>query len=356
MRQIINGVNQFTDVRNFLCDEVSKEIYDAIVLYRLTGKYRYLHDIIRKYCRQKSKRVMDFSDLIERNRVIQKDDIVLFGAALFAHDIYNIFKEFKINISAVCDNSMEKQQAGFAEGIIVSSPKEIVRDMSNAIYVITAIDWFIKNDMRNELIGYGIPEENIIFALDYYGSQYFEEGLVFPNEKEIFVDGGSLDCITCVQFRNWCKGKYEKIYSFEPDENSFKNCENTINKYKLESIELLPYGLWDCKEILRFSNAKGGSYINDDGNSVINTISIDEVLNGCEVSFIKMDIEGAELRALMGAKETIKKWHPKLAISIYHKPEDLIELPLYIKSLSEDYKLYLRHYSSAVFETILYAL
>ena len=74
-----------------------------------------------------------------------------------------------------------------------------------------------------------------------------------------------------------------------------------------------------------------------------------------KVTFIKMDIEGAEYEALLGAKETIQKNKPKLAISIYHKPEDIISIPKLIKSMVPNYRLYIRHYSNADNETVLYA-
>ena len=69
-----------------------------------------------------------------------------------------------------------------------------------------------------------------------------------------------------------------------------------------------------------------------------------------------MDIEGAELEALKGAEETIKRYRPKLAICVYHKPEDIVEIPKYILNINPDYKLYLRHYSDNAGETVLYAI
>lgn len=69
-----------------------------------------------------------------------------------------------------------------------------------------------------------------------------------------------------------------------------------------------------------------------------------------------MDIEGVELEALKGCKNTIMHDRPKLAISVYHRPEDIIEIPMYIKTLLPDYNLYMRHYSFYDGETVLYAL
>ena len=69
-----------------------------------------------------------------------------------------------------------------------------------------------------------------------------------------------------------------------------------------------------------------------------------------------MDVEGAELESLKGAKKIIQRDKPKLAICIYHKPEDVITLPRYIKQLVPEYKLYLRSYSNADNEMVLYAV
>lgn len=84
--------------------------------------------------------------------------------------------------------------------------------------------------------------------------------------------------------------------------------------------------------------------------------TIDSVLNGGRADFIKMDIEGAELEAIKGAKNTIQKYHPQLAISVYHKTEDILELPKLILEYNPRYKLYLRHYSITDSETVLYAI
>lgn len=71
---------------------------------------------------------------------------------------------------------------------------------------------------------------------------------------------------------------------------------------------------------------------------------------------IKMDLEGAELHALQGAEQTIRRYRPKLAVSIYHNPEDIWEIPELILKLHPDYRLYLRHYSIAAAETVVYAI
>jgi hypothetical protein len=91
------------------------------------------------------------------------------------------------------------------------------------------------------------------------------------------------------------------------------------------------------------------------GDINIEVASIDDTIKS-DVTFIKMDIEGAEYQAIIGAGKIIKRCKPKLAISIYHNPNDLWELPILIHNINPKYKFYLRHYSFAENDTVLYAL
>jgi hypothetical protein len=69
-----------------------------------------------------------------------------------------------------------------------------------------------------------------------------------------------------------------------------------------------------------------------------------------------MDIEGSEHNAILGAEQTIKKWKPKMAVSVYHRREDMFDLLLLLKSFVPDYKFFLRHYTDNQTETVLYAI
>ena len=93
----------------------------------------------------------------------------------------------------------------------------------------------------------------------------------------------------------------------------------------------------------------------EQGDEVIEADTIDN-LTGETADFIKMDIEGAELQALQGAKNTIKKCHPVLAVCVYHKCDDLWVIPEYIKSIDSTYQFYLRAYSKYSQELVLYAI
>ena len=88
------------------------------------------------------------------------------------------------------------------------------------------------------------------------------------------------------------------------------------------------------------------------------TISIDDFVKDNKIEkidFIKMDIEGCELKALHGAINTLKKHKPKLAIAAYHKYEDYYEIPKFLNELKIDYKFYLASYTLGFSDTIIYA-
>jgi FkbM family methyltransferase len=338
----------------------------------------------------------------------EKKTIVLFGAGTVGVENLRIIKKLsKIKI-VFCDNDSKKQGTTI-EGIIVINFNELITNYKDNYIIITSISYY--DEILNQLKEFGL-EKNLINAFDnllvnseyksYYNlikeneskfseiyslfsdeyskelfinrlnycitgnpqyliplkskkQQYFEHKVISLKEDEIFIDGGGYTGDTVEEFLKQTNKKFNKIYSFEPEKSKHKEFINKFSNFK--NIELVPYGLWNKKDILHFnSDDSGASCVSDTGDIEISVISIDEFLNGEKVTFIKMDIEGAELEALQGAKNTIQRFLPKLAICIYHKPLDIIEIPSYIKKIAPKYKLYLRHYSNFHSETVLYAV
>ena len=186
----------------------------------------------------------------------------------------------------------------------------------------------------------------------YDPNHYFAEDIV-KLENEIFVDCGAFTGDTIQELLT--KSEPQKVFAFEPDE---KNYQTLVKNFASnDNIVCLKLGAFSKKATLSFAGGNAdASKIVDDGAIQIEVDSIDNVLNGEKATFIKMDIEGAELDALKGAQNTIKNCHPKLAISAYHKFEDLFTLPQYIYSLDNSYKFYLRRHSHLTHELVLYFL
>ena len=218
--------------------------------------------------------------------------------------------------------------------------------------------------IKRQLIRLGVQRELMVIyrdAFPYYleWKQYFEPNIIEFKEDEVFVDAGVLDLETSARFAKLCKDNNVnfKIYAFEPDRISYEKCKDVLSNTSFPNLKLYNLGLWHENTTLYFSEQGNGSsrIMQQEMPVSAKVVSLDSCITD-KVTYIKMDIEGAELNALKGSREIIKKYKPRLAVSVYHKKEDLIEIPLYIKELVPEYKLYIRHYSNAAIETVLYAV
>lgn len=121
-------------------------------------------------------------------------------------------------------------------------------------------------------------------------------------------------------------------------------------------MEIIPRGLHEKTGKLYFVDNQHGSMLSEQGgSSEIEVTSLDDTITG-KVSFIKMDIKGSEIPALRGGERVIRENKPKLAVCVYHLEEDLWEIPLLIKQLAPEYKIYMRqHFEELDWETVCYA-
>ena len=185
--------------------------------------------------------------------------------------------------------------------------------------------------------------------------QYFDH-CVKLSDNETFIDAGAYTGDTIPVFLEHVKNKFYKIYSFEADINNANILKDTYKNN--DKIVAVAKGLWSQNTTLYFdAENTTSSKVSSQGENKIEVVTIDDFVKDVSNDvFLKADIEGSELEMLKGAKEFIKKHKPKMAICVYHKLDDLITIPQYIKSLNNDYKFYLRHHGNTIYETVLYAV
>ncbi len=158
-------------------------------------------------------------------------------------------------------------------------------------------------------------------------------------DNEEIIDLGAYDGDTIREFLQATNGRYKHITALEPDAKNYKKLVK--NTDGMDNITLLNMGAWNEKDTLIFSTQAGrNSKLSAEGVSVEVT-DIDSL--DIPATFIKMDIEGSELKALCGMEKTIKAYSPKLYICAYHRNEDLYALPSKVLEINKNYRIYFRH-------------
>ena len=230
------------------------------------------------------------------------------------------------------------------------------RDQYRALNDILADDF--SRRVLDRVLAYRLTLDAEVLAPIVEWELYAPKDLFDYSDDEVYVDGGAFDGDSIRLFIERVKGNFSRVIGFEPDSGTFQYLK--ANFADEPRVELINKGLHRCEATLNFDNAgTRGSIITEEtqsGSVEIPVVGLDDVLKGDRVSFIKMNIEGAELEALRGSRKSIAKWHPRLAISGYHRPTDLWQIPALIRDLDPHYKLYLRQHDGGVIETVVYAL
>jgi len=186
--------------------------------------------------------------------------------------------------------------------------------------------------------------------------QYFVPGIVRLTKDEAFLDIGAYTGDSIESFLKAANNQYKKIIAVEPN----PACQSSLLELqdKLESVQVIPKGVYSKAGAYAFVADDIASMSNFEMTQVEGGIEVDTIDNMIleAVTLIKMDIEGLELEALKGARKTIERNRPKLAICVYHKYNDLLQLSQFILNLKLGYRLYLRHHSFYTGETVLYAV
>ena len=178
--------------------------------------------------------------------------------------------------------------------------------------------------------------------------QYFLHGFC-PGPGDIAIDGGAYDGSTSLDFASLGAN----VYAFEMDGDNYQNC---LSATEGSGIVMENMGLGDSKKAVRYVAAGVGSYATPEGNQRATVIDIDTYAtekNLPRIDYIKLDVEGAELGTLKGASKAIAKWKPKMALSSYHKLEDMWTLLQYVRALRPDYEFAFRHYRIDVHHYLL---
>lgn len=192
--------------------------------------------------------------------------------------------------------------------------------------------------------------------------QYFPPDVYTLSKTEHFVDCGAYTGDTTAAFLAACRGKFAAVDCFELDGDNFRTLLGYVKTLPPEiagKIRCHHAGVWSETKCITYgkqASSESFSLFNDRETSSARVVSLDEALSGQNATFLKLDIEGAELSALKGAQALIRRQTPKIAVCVYHRTDDLWRIPLYLKALVPAYRFALRHHADFfVSETVCYA-
>lgn len=309
-------------------------------------------------------------------RFIEKSHgrVVLYGAGKSGRIWGKFLRSDDVDFYCYCDSQFEQFENGFM-GKKVLSPTWLIENADTSYVLITSRDYY--EDIYEYLIEQEFPvkhilpklwNQDLVYERCRLESHYFDFPELFKAGKA-FVDGGCYDGEDCIRFAKMCNGEYSQILAFEPDEVNVGICRERLKA--LERVQVIQLGLDKTDKELNFLvSGTSSSRIVEDGDDTslsvtglpidgnvgsICVTSLDKYTKDIEVGFIKLDIEGNEVNAIKGARETIVRDKPFLAICVYHKKGDILAIMDLIHNLEPSYRFWLRDYSITGKETVLYA-
>lgn len=166
-------------------------------------------------------------------------------------------------------------------------------------------------------------------------------------ENEGYADLGAYNGDTVAEFLSMTSGSFSSIHAMEPDPKNHKKmvtrAEN-MGIYPDERVHLHNIAAWKEAATLHFAAKAGRNSAVTAAGREIPADALDHLVHGDAISFMKLDVEGSEYEALLGAAETIRRCRPRILLSAYHLSRDLFALPQLIESIAPDYRFYLRRF------------
>jgi len=334
--------------------------------------------------------------------------LVLYGAAKVGKALIGICREHGIAVDCICDRAV----TGVFEGVPVVAPEELREKHPNAVVIICSKAF--GGEICAGLMELGFSSDQIIplpfeypycssikdfephlpgyeWAYGFFDDErskrlvldkirlilcdrgieqntecglYYECGLIELQDGEVFVDGGAFVGDSALEFLSKYGNRVcrPEVYSFEPDLTNYNKASVALSG--IPEVTLIRKGLWNYETELSFSSGMGGrsSIVRRSGEDErrIQVVTLDGYFRDKPEhgwpAFIKLDVEGAENEALLGATEIIRRRKPKLAICAYHLTEDVYRLPQTISGIRDDYRYALRQHSPGCEDTVLYAV
>lgn len=263
------------------------------------------------------------------------DCIIVLAFAIFRPDMLQIISSIRQNYEVLAPEMPVFGNNWFTGEYMAEHEQQIAR-----VRNILADEK--SKDVYDNLIQYRLTGELTYLDQATTPREEVFEDILHLGPEEIYVDLGAYRGDTIEEFLTLTGGQYRKIIALEPDEKNFRKLQKATEG--MENVELYPLASWSEQKVLHFDGGGGRNSSLNTGNQIAHTTDLDSLLHGDTATYVKMDVEGADKETLQGMKNTLKQYQPKLAVSAYHRTEDLFLIPDLILSENSDYEIFLRHH------------
>lgn len=338
------------------------------------------------------------------------DEVVVFGTGSAADCVTAILKQFNIKVLYYVDNDSAKHGSQFYDKTVFA-PEKVYLDKHP---ILLASYW--ARDIAKQLNEHDLQYFDLSFCVDFprwkehfncrefnldSALKYAQELLsgddliaylgcvryrqtydpldlavpdhehylhpkTLPNSNDVYIDGGAWHGDTLLELKH-LYGNNIQIHCFEPDSSNFEKLTHSISKKGLQNVKTEKLALWDKEQVLEFLCSDEAvhtmqSRVSDDPIATersikVQAIDLDSYCNKKNIipTFIKLDVEGAELQVIQGAKKVLQQHQPKLALSAYHEPNHIWQIFSAVKQVNPNYQFYFTHHSQHLFESVIYA-
>lgn len=338
------------------------------------------------------------------------DEVVVFGTGGAAVCVTAILKQFNIKVLYYVDNDSEKHGSVFYDKPVFA-PEKVYQDKHP---ILLASYW--ARDIALQLKEHDLQYYDLSFCVDFsrwkghfdcnqfdyksalkYAQEYLDgddlkaylgciryrqtydpldlnipnhehylHPKILPTASDVYIDGGAWHGDTLLELKQLF-GDNIQIHSFEPDSSNFEKLSHAISENKLLNVTTEKLALWDKEQTLEFlcsdeavhtmQSRVSDELIEAERSIKVQAIDLDSYCTKMDITptFIKLDVEGAELQVIRGSKRVLKNYQPKLALSAYHEPNHIWEIFTAIKTINPNYRFYFTHHSQHLFESVIYA-
>jgi FkbM family methyltransferase len=379
-RGLIGGIKaEFHDkIISFEPKALKQRIGNEVIIYGAGNAGKDIFKILKN----KKYKVRCFIDLNAR-RLLQWSDIPIYTPdskeieAIAREDLCVIIGVFNKDVDIISITKLLKSR-GFSTIINFAELFQVFPEELGNRFWLSGTEYLLKNesvidesfelfkdtasrDLFKAILGFRMTGDFSLLSSPDPSPQYFPRDIPLGDYLDRFVDCGAFDGDT-IQLLNKTIGKINAILCFEPDMNNYQKLSSYVENNPgllANEILLVPCGVWSKSTSLRFSDKEGAAShlaTNEDVGTTIQCVALNDAIAAWHPTYIKMDIEGAEYDGLLGSERIIRSCKPLLAICVYHRPEDIWEIPLLLQSWNLGYSFYLRCYGQATFDSVLYAI